>query len=81
MYFILYMNQNKINEQFKGATPSDEHTIDHIVKNRGNNKLENLRWATTREQANNSWSKLVDVFKDGKFVGRYASQTIAGEQL
>jgi hypothetical protein len=68
---------------FLGPMPSDKckYSVDHIDKNRGNNKLENLRWATDREQANNSWSKPVDMFKNGKFVERYESQTIAGEKL
>ena len=33
--------------------PENKPTVDHINKNRLDNRLENLRWATRREQNNN----------------------------
>jgi hypothetical protein len=36
-----------------GQQPSDSHSIDHIDRNRGNNAISNLRWASRIEQRNN----------------------------
>jgi len=33
--------------------PENKPTIDHIDRNKNNNSLENLRWATVKEQQNN----------------------------
>jgi hypothetical protein len=38
---------------FTGPPPTDDHTVDHIDRDRGNNCIENLRWATASEQAKN----------------------------
>lgn len=38
---------------FTGPPPSDDHTVDHIDQNKENNCIENLRWASTSEQAKN----------------------------
>ena len=38
--------------------PENKPTIDHIDRNRQNNLLENLRWATRKEQANNRSSNV-----------------------
>lgn len=36
---------------FNGPPPSDQHVVDHIDTNRGNNRPENLRWLTRLENA------------------------------
>ena len=38
--------------------PENKPTIDHIDRNKQNNLLENLRWATRKEQANNRSSNV-----------------------
>jgi len=38
---------------FLDPKPSATHTVDHIDQDRSNNRVENLRWATKVEQANN----------------------------
>jgi hypothetical protein len=37
-----------------GPKPSASHTVDHIDRNKDNNHLSNLRWATNREQQLNT---------------------------
>lgn len=39
--------------------PDNSPTIDHIDRNKSNNSLENLRWATKKEQANNKTTNIV----------------------
>lgn len=60
---------------FHGSPPSDKHnSVDHLDKNRGNNRADNLRWATIYEQRNNSVSiPVVGYDKDGKRFGPYNS--------
>ena len=38
---------------FTGPPPTDDHTADHIDRDRGNNCVGNLRWATRSEQSKN----------------------------
>jgi hypothetical protein len=38
---------------FTGLRPSDDHTVDHIDQNKENNCVENLRWASSSDQAKN----------------------------
>jgi hypothetical protein len=42
---------------FKGPPPNDTYTCDHIDRNIHNNHIDNLRWATREEQANNKGKK------------------------
>jgi hypothetical protein len=48
----IYMHE-VVCETFHGPKPSKKHTVDHIDRNRGNNKASNLRWATWEQQASN----------------------------
>ena len=38
---------------FIGERPTPQHTVDHISRDRGDNRVSNLRWATKREQIAN----------------------------
>jgi hypothetical protein len=43
---------------FHGPPPSPEYTVDHIDRDRANNRAFNLRWATRSEQQmNRTWTK------------------------
>lgn len=43
-----------VGETFLAKPESTSHTIDHIDRNRGNDNITNLRWATKSEQSQNS---------------------------
>jgi hypothetical protein len=61
---------------FHGQSPTDKHnSVDHKNKNKGDNRPENLKWATSIEQSNNSLSKAVVAFeiKTLKEIGRWIS--------
>lgn len=66
---------------FIGQKPSEKHTVDHIDRNPSNNKIDNLRWVDTFEQANNSTAKAIIAHKDNKFIGFYVSQSEAERKL
>lgn len=58
-------------EAFNGPCPDKKkYTVDHIDRNRLNNKANNLRWATRSEQRRNTSSiKAVKGYKDGELIG------------
>ena len=68
-------------EAFHGFAPSQEHTVDHIDRNRVNNAFENLQWATHREQSlNSSRVKAVQAINvRGELVGAWDTTTAAAK--
>lgn len=68
---------------FHGAPPSDMHvTVDHIDKDRGNNRASNLRWASTQEHNFFKSAIAVAAYNDeGVEVGRWASVTEAAHAI
>ena len=64
---------------FLGTPPSSEHTVDHIDRNRSNNCVENLRWATKKEQRANS--ARAPRTKSGRWVKVKATDQSGGVQL
>lgn len=57
-YTVYYKNKvykvhNLVCATFNEQQPSNNHTVDHIDRNSLNNCADNLRWASTTEQANN----------------------------
>ena len=51
---------------FIGPQPTAAHTVDHLNKNRGDNRAENLRWATKSTQSENRNASVAR--RDGKGV-------------
>lgn len=67
---------------FIGNKPSINHSVDHINRNRKDNKLENLKWSSVEEQSvNKSTAKKINVYKNNTFVDQYESLAIAGKKL
>ena len=67
---------NLVASLFIGEKPTTEHTIDHIDNNRGNNIVENLRWATKLEQAlNRTTVKAIEVYNylTGEIIDTFES--------
>lgn len=55
---VYVLMQRAVCWAFHGAPPSADYTVDHIDRDRGNNRASNLRWATRSEQQfNRTWTK------------------------
>ena len=68
---------------FNGKQPTAKHSVDHKNQIKDDNRKENLKWATLEEQAdnNNANAKPINVYKDGKLMGKYRSQEFARKEL
>lgn len=68
---------------FKGEKPGKDYSVDHIDRNPKNNHIDNLRWATKEEQAQNQKNKqnttIHQFTLDGIFVAKYLNLTDASE--
>lgn len=50
---------------FKGKKPTNQHSVDHIDRNKKNNCAKNLSWTTASEQEeNSSHTTPIQVFKE-----------------
>lgn len=81
---IHYYVHNLVCIAFHGEPPSSTHTADHIIsKEKSNNKIENLRWATKIEQTNNrEGMKKIQCFdKNDVLIKIYNSQKEAAREL
>jgi hypothetical protein len=61
-----------------------ELSVDHIDRNRGNNKSDNLRWATKFEQASNTSTvkRIIAKYKDTReIIGTYVTASEAQREL
>jgi hypothetical protein len=68
---------------FIGPRPGPEYTVDHDDRNRSNNNVSNLRWATKKQQsANSSRSKAVSAYSmDGTLFKTWDSMRGAAKEL
>lgn len=73
---------------FLGLPPTDNHTVDHIDRNKTNNHIGNLRWATLSEQCKNkvnskyrSGKPVLQYDKDANFIQRWDSPARAADSL
>jgi hypothetical protein len=69
---------------FNGPKPTPKHTVDHIDKNPKNNVSTNLRWATKKEQAENTKNVkvILQISKEtGEVLNRFPSGAEASRQL
>lgn len=53
--YIPFLRHQIVAQVFLWDKYSSNTTIDHIDRNRNNNKVDNLRWATSKEQAENRY--------------------------
>ncbi len=77
-----YLNR-LIATAFLGPAPHPEHKVDHIDTDRGNNAVENLRWAASRE--NTTFAQGVSIIQKtsdgGEIIARFASMSLAAEAV
>ena len=59
--------------------PENKATVDHIDHNKENNKVSNLRWATTKEQNNNKKKKEIYGLGVSRIVWRI--NTVTNEKI
>lgn len=66
---------------FIGEQPSALHEVDHIDKDKSNNILSNLRWATRKEQQRNSPSNVFVTYEGVSYILKDICNAIGPKQL